>query len=132
MSSTDLLALSPLWIAAAAALVLLLLIAVKRQFGLAAGFSLAAAASGLVAVFLCARLAPRTVASLVVVDGYALFFTGLFFAAGFIIFLLASSYFRPRRSAGRNSSWRDSSPFSERRSSPGASISCPSSSASRS
>lgn len=95
MSSADLLALSPLWIAAAAALVLLLLIAVKRQFGLAAGFSLAAAASGLVAVFLCARLAPRTVTSLVVVDGYALFFTGLFFAAGFIIFLLASSYFRP-------------------------------------
>ncbi len=95
MSSADLLALSPLWIAAAAALVLLLLIAVKRQFGLAAGFSLAAAASGLIAVFRCARLAPRTVTLLIVVDGYALFFTGLFFAAGFIIFLLASGYFRP-------------------------------------
>ncbi len=95
MSSTDLLALSPLWISAAAAVILLLLIAAKRRFSVAAGFSLAASAAGLAAVFGSARLAPRTVTPLFVIDGYALFFTGLFFAAGFIIFLLAWSYFRP-------------------------------------
>ena len=95
MSSADLLVLSPLWIAAAAAILLLLFIAAKRHFGLTAGFSLAAAALGLAAVFGAARFAPRTVTSLIVVDGYSLFFTGLFFAAGFIIFLLASSYFPP-------------------------------------
>ncbi|HMA54617.1 MAG TPA: NADH-quinone oxidoreductase subunit N [Acidobacteriota bacterium] len=95
MSLADLLALSPLWIAAAAAIALLLLIAVKRHFGAAAGFSLAAAGLGLAAVFRSIRLAPRTVTPLLVLDGYALFFIGLFFAAGFVIFLLASSYFRP-------------------------------------
>jgi NADH-quinone oxidoreductase subunit N len=91
----DLLTLSPLWIAAAASILLLLSIAVKRHFAFAASFSLAAAALGLAAVFRVARLAPRVATSLVFVDGYALFFMGIFFSVAFFIFLIASSYFRP-------------------------------------
>ena len=95
MSSGDLLALAPLWIAAGSAIVLLLLISVRRHFGLCAGFSILAAAAGLASVFVIGRLAPRTVTVLFVVDGYALFFIGVFFAATLIIFLVASSYLPP-------------------------------------
>lgn len=94
MTATALLSLAPIWIAAAAAIVLLLLITVKRRFGLCAGFSILAALAGFVSVFAAGRRAPRSVTALFVVDGYALFFIGLFFAAAVIIFLIASSYFR--------------------------------------
>ena len=95
MSSADLLALSPLGVAAASAVILLLIIAVRRSFIAAAAFSLAAALIGLAAVFGAGRFAPRAVTSLFVVDRFSLFFTGLFFAAGFVVFLLAVSYLRP-------------------------------------
>jgi len=35
------------------------------------------------------------VTGLFIIDGYALFYTGLFFAVGLVVFLIASSYFRP-------------------------------------
>jgi len=95
MSAADLLALAPLWIAAGAAIILLLLISVRRHFGLSAGFSILAAAAGLASVFVVGRLAPRTVTALFTVDGFALFFIGVFFAAALIIFLVASSYLPP-------------------------------------
>jgi NADH-quinone oxidoreductase subunit N len=95
VSPDGLLALAPLWIAAGGAFGLLLIIAVKRHFGLSAGFSIAVAAGGLASVFVVGRLAPRAVTALFVIDGYALFFAGLFFAATLVIFLLAASYFPP-------------------------------------
>lgn len=94
MTTTNLLVLAPLWIAAAAAIVLLLLITVKRDFALCAGFSILAAIVGFVSVIAAGGRAPRSVTALFVIDGYALFFIGLFFAAAVIIFLIASSYFR--------------------------------------
>ena len=94
MIPNELLTLAPLWIAAAAAIVLLVLITVRRRFALSAGFSILAAAAGLASVFVAARRAPANVTALFVIDGYALFFTGLFFAAAIIVFLIAASYFR--------------------------------------
>jgi NADH-quinone oxidoreductase subunit N len=95
MSPDGLLALAPLWIAAGGAVGLLVIIAAKRRFGLSAGFSIAVAAAGLASVFLVGRLGPRAVTALFVIDGYALFYAGLFFAATLVIFLLAASYFPP-------------------------------------
>jgi NADH-quinone oxidoreductase subunit N len=95
MSPASLLALAPYWIAAGAAIVLLLLIAVRRSFVLSAGFSLAAAALGLASVFAAGRFAPRDATALFRIDGFGLFFTGLFFAAALVVVLLASSYLRP-------------------------------------
>ena len=95
MSSTGLLALAPLWIAAAGALGLLLLITIRRHFGLTAGSSVVVAGAGLASVFFVHRLAPLSVTGLFMIDGHALFYTGLFFAAGLLIVLFAASYFRP-------------------------------------
>jgi len=95
MTSGDLLTLSPLAIAAAAMIVLLLGIAVHRRFGLSVGIALAAAAAGLIAVLRVSPLAPRSVTALFLADRAFLFFTGLFFAAVFILSLSAASYFRP-------------------------------------
>ncbi len=93
MNPSGFLALAPLEIAAAGAIGLLLLITVKRHFGLSAGFAIVAAAAGLASVFAAARLAPLSVTGLFVIDGQALFYIGLFFAVTLIVFLIAASYF---------------------------------------
>ncbi|MFN2225111.1 MAG: NADH-quinone oxidoreductase subunit N, partial [Anaerolineae bacterium] len=92
MTATDLLALLPWIVLAATSVVTLLAIAWRRSHGLAAGLALAGLALAFAALPLAAGVAPRPVTSLVVVDGYALFFVGLLLAAAFVVGLLAHGY----------------------------------------
>ncbi len=94
MSGADLLALMPLWIAAAASVLIMLSISVRRNFTLVTTFSLFASAAGFVSAFWLVPLAPRLITPLLVLDRFSLFYMCLFYGSCFLIFLLAHDYFR--------------------------------------
>jgi len=93
VTGTDLMALMPLWIAAGASILIMLSISIRRSYGFVASLSLLASAAAFVSVFWVAHLAPLRITSLLVIDKFALFFMGLFFASCFFVFLLSHSYF---------------------------------------
>ena len=94
MSGMDLMALAPLWITAGASILILMFISVKRNFRFITGFSLAVSAAAFASLFWVDRMAPMSVASLFIIDGFALFYMGLLFGASFLIFLLAHGYLK--------------------------------------
>ncbi len=96
MNGTDLIAILPLIITAATSVVVLLMVAFlpgHRGLSVVTGI-------GLVAVLLVlpwsAALAPRQVTPLLLVDGYALFFTALISVSGLAISVLAFGYLEGR------------------------------------
>jgi NADH-quinone oxidoreductase subunit N len=97
MTGADFLALLPLLVMAGSAIVVLLAIALRRSHMAALPLTLA----GLGGAFACAAavwsLAPRTVAGLLVIDHYALFYTGLIAAAAFATALLSREYLLAQR-----------------------------------
>src|SRR5579864_9130923 len=94
MTATDVLALLPLVLVAAASVVVMVAAAVRRNHALALGITLA----GLAAAF-CSVLFvhPRQVTALLSMDRYALFFMGLIVAASFAVALLAYAYLAQRK-----------------------------------
>lgn len=96
MSAADLLALLPYLVLAAAALVLMIAIAWRRQHAVCAWISALGLALSLVAVAVTATHAPRMVTPLLRVDGYSLFYTGLVVASAFTVTLLSYGYLRER------------------------------------
>lgn len=97
MSRHDLPFLLPLMVPAASAVLVLLLIALRRSHALTAWVTLAGLAGCLAAVVRVAPLAPRPVTALLIVDQYALFFTGLIAAAAGAVVLLSWDYLAARR-----------------------------------
>jgi NADH-quinone oxidoreductase subunit N len=93
MNATDALALLPLLLLAGTAVVVMLGIAVKRSYELAAGLTLTGLAASFVSVFEVAPLAPRQVSSLLLIDGYALFYLGLIVASAAAVAVLSYQYF---------------------------------------
>jgi len=93
MNTTDTLALLPLLLLAGTAVVVMLGIAAKRSYGLAAGLALTGLAASFLSVFEVARLVPRQVTSLLLLDGYALFYLGLIIASAAAVAVLSYQYF---------------------------------------
>lgn len=93
MSTSDLFALLPLLLIAASAVVVMLGIAFKRNPALAAGLTLAGLTAAFVSIWAAASAAPRQVTPLLLVDGYALFYTGLIIASAAVVTLLSYQYF---------------------------------------
>jgi NADH-quinone oxidoreductase subunit N len=93
MRADDLLALLPLLLIAASAVVVMLGIAVRRSPALAAGLTLA----GLTAVFVSIGIAiptvPRQLTLLLLVDKYTLFYIGLILASAAVVAVLSYQYF---------------------------------------
>jgi NADH-quinone oxidoreductase subunit N len=92
MPRESLLAALPFAIVFASPLVLLLVIAVKRRHGLVRWLSLILLAAAFVSIFPASSEPPVTVSGLFVVDGFALFYLGLFLAAAIAISLLSWNY----------------------------------------
>ena len=89
MTATAFLALLPLIMLAVAAIVVMLVIAFRREHALAAGLALI----GLAIAFVADWLAPAAqVTALLVIDGYARFFIGLILAASFAVTLFSYGY----------------------------------------
>jgi NADH-quinone oxidoreductase subunit N len=92
MTFDDLVALSPLLIAAAASVALMLVIAFYRRRLAALVCALAGIALSLAALPVAASRAPRQITPLLILDRYALFYLGLLLIVSFVVALLAYGY----------------------------------------
>lgn len=93
MNTADMLALLPLIVIAGTSIVVMLGIAVKRNHALTVGLTLAGLTAAFLSIWAAAPLAPRQVTSLLLVDGYALFYTGLIIASSAAVAVLSYQYF---------------------------------------
>ncbi len=92
----DFLALLPLLIVAAMASLMVLVIAVYRSHRLAVGLAIVGLLAGLGALPTAYLRTPGQVTPLVRIDGFALFYTALLYAAGLVIVMLAYHYWEKR------------------------------------
>src|ERR1700733_12298160 len=93
MSTRDLLALLPLLLIAASAVVVMLGIAFRRSPALAAGLTLAGLTAAFVSIWAAIPVVPRQVTPLLLIDKYALFYTGLIVASAAVVAVLSYQYF---------------------------------------
>ncbi|HEX5453158.1 MAG TPA: NADH-quinone oxidoreductase subunit N [Stellaceae bacterium] len=97
MNGTDLIAILPFLVLAAAVVIVMLAIAVRRRHDLTFGLALAGAVLSLAALGPAAGVAPRHVTPLFIIDGYALFYIGLILAATIAVLALSHGYLDARR-----------------------------------
>ena len=99
MTSTDLLALSPLLSIAATAVAVMLAISVRRSHPFATATATAGLCAAFASLFIAAPLGPRDVTPLLRIDSAGLFFTGLIVLASLVVVLLCHGYYRHREAA---------------------------------
>lgn len=92
MTGTDILALLPLLIIAATSIVVMLAIAFLRSHLLITLLTIAGLIGALASLPVSASLAPRQVTSLLAVDSYGLFFTGLMLASTLAVVAISYGY----------------------------------------
>jgi NADH-quinone oxidoreductase subunit N len=92
LNATDLLALSPLLVLLLATVLVMLLVAMRRSHRLSAVATAAGLLLCLALLPAAARVAPRNVTGLMVVDGFGLFYLGLVCAAALATSLIAYAY----------------------------------------
>jgi NADH-quinone oxidoreductase subunit N len=92
MTALELQVLLPLLILAGTVLLLLMVAAFHEDRGLSAWLAVAGQTAALVGLVLPARHAPLAVGSLLVMDGYGLFFVGLILAAGVAVTVLSQPF----------------------------------------
>ena len=97
MTNDELFALSPLIAIALVAVVVLMVMSVRRHHGVAATITLVGIGLAGASIPIAASVAPLQVTPLLIVDGYALFFIGLLLATSFVTVLLSFSYLDQRQ-----------------------------------
>jgi NADH-quinone oxidoreductase subunit N len=90
---TDLFTLLPLLILGGAAIVVMIAVAIRRSHILTLTLTLIGLALAFASLWWIVPEAPRQVTSLLVIDRYAIFYTGLVIAATFAVALLCYGYF---------------------------------------
>src|SRR3546814_16896324 len=98
MSMTDLTSILPLLVLAAAAVLLIMAIAIRRNHLLMSLLNLFSLTVAFIALFPAARLIPRIINPLFLIDGMGIFSAGLILAAAMVIALLSYGYFGKRES----------------------------------
>jgi len=96
MNATELSALLPMIVVAATAVLLMLVIAFYRSHKVAAGVTAAGLVVAMITLWPAWNAAPQPVTSLLLIDRYALSFTGLLLITGLAITLLAAGYWAKR------------------------------------
>src|SRR5450759_5126340 len=94
MNPSSVIALMPLIIIAAGAILTMLVIAFWRNHALTVGFTLVIFLLALISIPLAASSGVVQVTSLLILDGFAYFIIGLVIAACFVVALLAYGYLR--------------------------------------
>ncbi len=94
MNSMALMVLSPLIILAAGAILIMLVIAIKRNHTLSFIVSIIVLVMSLGSLVFIANSVPQVIAPLVVVDSYALFYIGLIMVSSLAIVLISYDYLR--------------------------------------
>ena len=92
MEAGDFIAILPLLVLAGAAVVVMLGVAVRRSHAASFALSLAGLAAAFASLWPAASAAPRQVTTLLTIDSYAIFFTGLIIAATFAVAVMARPY----------------------------------------
>jgi NADH-quinone oxidoreductase subunit N len=93
VNAADTLALLPLILIAATAVIVMLGIACKRSHALAAALTLAGLAAAFISIAAALPRAPRQVTSLLLVDRYALFYIGLIIFSAAVVAVFSYQYF---------------------------------------
>lgn len=96
MSTADMLAIMPLLLIAAAAVIVLLVISFYRNHALTLFLTLTPLALAFISLPSISGLMPRRVTTLLIMDGYSLYFLGLLLAASFAVAMLSYGYLRDR------------------------------------
>lgn len=94
MTNNDFIALMPLLMIAATSLLTMLLTAVKRNYPITSLLTALGLLAAFLTLFLISGQIPRTIAPLIIIDGFALFYLGLIFFASFIVVMLSYAYFK--------------------------------------
>lgn len=97
MTAMDMIALLPLLMVTATAIVLLFIIAIRRSHLAAMWITLIGLAMAFIALVAPASLGPRQTTALLLIDPYALFSMAVLLATAFGIALLAYAYFERRK-----------------------------------
>ena len=97
MTTADLIALSPLIVLACSTIVIMLIVALRRNHVLTMALTLLADAAAFALLFVVWHSVPHQVAALLIMDGYSLFYMGLIFAASFVVALLSYGYLESHR-----------------------------------
>jgi NADH-quinone oxidoreductase subunit N len=97
LTTPDLIALSPLIVLACSTIVIMLVIAARRNHALTMALTLLADAGAFASLFVVSRGVSRQVAALLIMDDYSLFYMALIFAASFVVTLLSYSYLERHR-----------------------------------
>lgn len=93
INAVDIIALLPILLTAATAVLVMLGIALKRSHALAAGLTLVGLTGAFISIFLALPFAPRQVTSLLLIDRFALFYIGLIIASAAVVAMLSYDYF---------------------------------------
>ncbi len=96
IDAADVIALLPIVVLSAIAVIVMLGIAFKRSHALAAGLTLAGLAVAFISIFAAVPLAPRQVTSLLLVDRFALFYMGLIIVSAGIVAVLSFDFFKTK------------------------------------
>ncbi len=97
MNGTDLIAILPLLILTATAVVVMMAVCIRRSHALAVWLTLAGLAAAFASLWSAASLAPIQVTPLLTIDGYALFYMGLIIAATFVTVILSYGYLEKQK-----------------------------------
>lgn len=92
MTFADIMSLLPLLILSGSGIVVMLAAAFYRSHRLALTLTLVGLAAAFASLALAASYVPRQVTPMLLIDGYALFYMGLLFAASFVVAMLAYGY----------------------------------------
>ncbi|MDQ2861848.1 MAG: NADH-quinone oxidoreductase subunit N, partial [Pseudomonadota bacterium] len=96
MNGSDLIAILPLLVLGGAVTAVMLVIAFHRRHRLTAIMAVLGLVLSLAAIWAASHVEPRQVTALFVIDGYALFYMGLIFAASIAVLLLSHGYLARR------------------------------------
>lgn len=92
MIATDFISLLPLLLIAGTSVIVMLAVGLRRNHVLTVVLSLAGLAGAFRSLWAAASVAPRQVSPLLIIDRYALFYTGLIIAGAFAVVVLSYSY----------------------------------------
>lgn len=94
MNATDLFALLPLLLTAGTAVLVMLAIAIVRHHALSLWITLIGLAASFASLWPIARLLPRPITVLLILDRYSVFYFGLILAATFVVSILSYDYLK--------------------------------------
>ena len=92
MVKDDFLSLTPLIIVAAMPVIMMLVIAIRRNFTVVFGLSLAGFILAFLSAYFVLPVIPHTVTPVLIFDGFSLLFTGMILLAGLLVTMLSYRY----------------------------------------